>query len=141
MRVSILSYLFLVLIFFSSAVLAEKVVAIEPGEWEMTSTTSSDTLDADNVQTVSRCIELSEITARDLTPSRGECELTDTDSSENTLNWKVACDMSVGTMKGVGNFTSNGDSGSGKMLLDMNVQNDQFQMEVVWEARRIGDCQ
>lgn len=141
MRISIPVCSILILTFCNAAVLAEKGVAIEPGEWEMTSTTTSNTLDAANVQTVSRCIELSEITARDLTPSRGECELTDTSSTEDTLNWKVACDMTVGTMQGVGNFTSNGDSGSGKMLLDMNVQNDQFKMEVVWEARRVGDCQ
>jgi len=139
MRISTTLILFASISIHSSG-FAENGVPIQPGEWEMTSTTTSDTLDAPNVQTASKCIELSEITATDLTPDRGECVLSESTITGNTLSWKVACDMTVGTMKGEGSFTSNNDTGSGTMDLIMDVQNDKFEMQVNWQARRLGDC-
>lgn len=141
MRSSFILLISIILFISPTIILAEASVPIEPGEWEMTSTTTSDSLDAPNVQTNSRCIELNTISALDLTPSRGECNLSESSATDDTLNWKVECDMTVGTMKGVGQFTSSGNTGSGKMSLEMNVQNDQFEMEVDWQARRLGPCQ
>ena len=130
----------LVIFFLCSISVAAEGVKIEPGEWEMTSTTSSATLDQDHVQTTSRCIKFSELTANDLTPKRGECSISENSVTGNTLNWKVACKMQVGTMNGVGSFSSKGTAGSGNMDLDMHVQNDKFKVQVTWEARRLGDC-
>jgi hypothetical protein len=135
---------FLIILFASnfaqSTSLAENGVPIEPGEWEMTSITTSDTLDVPNVQTASRCISLSEITALDLTPNRGECQLAESSVTDNKLHWKVACNMTVGTMHGTGTFESNMNSGSGIMDIIMDVQNDQFELQVSWKARRLGAC-
>lgn len=140
MRISSILIVFIASIFVHTVSWAENGVSIQPGEWEITSTTTSDSLDAPNVQKSSSCIELSEITASDLTPHRGECEISESSANGNTLTWKVACDMTVGTMEGRGNFTSANDAGSGTMNIVMDVQNDQFEMLVNWEARRLGDC-
>lgn len=141
MRISTILVVFLVSFFVQSTCIAENGVSIEPGEWEMISTTTSDTLDAPNVQTDTRCITLSELTAFDLTPNRGECQISESSTSDNTLNWKVTCDMTVGTMHGTGSFVSKINSGSGSMDILMDVQNDKFNLQVSWDARRLGDCQ
>ena len=121
--------------------IAEEGVPIEPGEWEMTATTTSATLEQPNTQSTTKCIELSSISPLDLTPSRGECNISESSKTGDTINWKVGCKLDVGTMEGVGTFTTYGDTADGKMNLDMHVQNDKFTMQVKWEARRLGDCQ
>lgn len=140
MRRSIILIALLAVNFTLSSSFAENGVPITPGEWEMTSVTTSDTLDMPNIQTVSRCIAMSEITASDLTPNRGECQISESTAAGSSLNWRVACDMTVGTMHGTGVFDSKMDSGSGTMDILMNVQNDQFALRVSWDAKRIGEC-
>ncbi len=130
------------LAFINNIASAGDSVAIEPGMWEVTTTMTSPMSNQPQVETSQECMEQSEISAEDLTPSEDDsCSTSEVSASGDTLTWSMQCSMQGGSMSGGGTFTSEGDTGHGKMHMDMNIQGGQsMKMEMSWKGKRIGSC-
>jgi hypothetical protein len=52
----------------------------------------------------------------------------------------MQCNTPGGAMNGQGSFESKGDSDSGNMTMNMNLEGQSFSMEMVWKGHRVGSC-
>lgn len=126
---------------FSTATIADNAISIEPGMWEMTSKMTSPMTPQPRVQTVNECMTDSEVGPQDLIPEEGgDCTVTDSKVSGNSMTWSLTCNTPGGAMTGNGSFTSKGNSGHGNMKMNMSFEGQSFNMEVAWEGKRIGSC-
>ena len=121
--------------------MANDSVSIEPGLWEISTTMTMPMLPQPRVQTQQECIKNSQISPQDLAPSEnGECSTLEAKVSGDTLSWSMQCNTPGGGMKGHGSFESKGDSGSGNMTMNMDINGQSFSMDMVWKGRRLGSC-
>jgi hypothetical protein len=141
MRTLTLLKLGLVSFLMSNLAVASDSVSIEPGMWEITTTMNSSMSPQPRIQTSQECIKDAQISPEDLAPSDDDsCSMSDVKVSGNSLSWSMLCNTPGGAMKGNGNFTSEGNSGSGKMQMSMNIEGQSFDMEMVWKGHRTGSC-
>jgi len=141
MRIVTLSIASLLTLSTAHLAIADDSVTIEPGLWEVSTTMTTPMSPQPRVQTQQECIKDSKISPQDLAPSDGgECSMSDINVSNNTLSWSMQCDTGGGAMKGHGSFESKGDSGSGNMTMNMNIEGQSFSMEMVWKGHRVGSC-
>ena len=125
----------------SNLAVASDSVPIEPGMWEVTTTMNSSMFPQPRVQTSQECIKDAQISPKDLAPDDDDsCSMSDVNVSGDSLSWSMQCNTPGGTMEGSGNFTSAGDSGSGNMQMNMNIEGQSLNMEIVWKGRRTGSC-
>lgn len=131
----------LIPLLFSTHVLANDAITINPGMWEITTRMTSPMSPSPRTQTSQECITENLIRPSDLAPQEsGECQITQTKVSGNSLNWTMQCNTPGGKMSGEGQFTSHGNTGSGKMTMNMNIEGQSFSMQMSWEGKRTGDC-
>ena len=129
-------------LFITNSVNAADSISIEPGMWEMTSTMTTPMFPQPRVETVKECMTEEKISPKDLLDAEdtGECQITESNVSGNSMTWAMQCNNPGGTMTGSGNFTSKGDSASGSMNMNMNFEGQSISMEMSWEGKRIGSC-
>lgn len=117
----------------------EKGVNLNPGLWEITTTTEMEGMPgmAPPPMTHTQCI-----TAESLVPqSEGEsdvCQVSDMEVDGNTVSWKILCSGQGGGMEGTGSITYNGDTMEGTMEMVMQAMN--MKMKNTLTGRRIGEC-
>ena len=141
MRTAILTLTSLLTLSTAHLAMAADSVSIEPGLWEVSTTMTSPMFLQPRVQTQQECMKESKISPETLAPSDGgECSIIDSNLNGNTLNWSMQCGTPGGAMKGQGSFESKGDSGSGNMQMNMDIEGQSFSMELVWKGRRVGSC-
>ncbi len=141
MRIATLTIVSLMTLSTTHLAMADDSVSIEPGLWEVSTTMTSSMFPQPRVQTQQECIKDSQISPQDLTPSDGgECSMTETNVSGNTLSWSMTCNTPGGAMNGQGSFESKGNSGSGDMKMNMTVEGQSFSMDMIWKGRRVGSC-
>ena len=141
MRIAILTVASLFTLSTAQLAMAGDSVSIEPGLWEVSTTMTSPMFPQPRVQTQQECMTESQITPETLAPSdNGECSISSTDISGNTLNWTMVCNTQGGAMNGQGSFESKGDTGSGNMTMNMDIEGQSFSMEIVWKGHRVGSC-
>ncbi|MFC1777202.1 DUF3617 domain-containing protein [Pseudomonadota bacterium] len=118
-------------------------VAIEPGQWEMTSTMTMSMMPQPQTTTVLECIEEDELDPESFNMDEDTpCDITDVTTDGNTARWSINCPTEGGAvMEGHWEVTSNGDSltGKGEMTTEMAGQKMGFNMN--WQGKRIGKCE
>ena len=118
-------------------------VAIDPGQWEMTSTMTMSMMPQPQTTTVLECIEENTLNPEDFNMDKDSpCAITDVTVEGNTVRWFINCPTEGGpVMNGNWEITSSGDSLSGKgtMLTEFSGQKMGFDMS--WEGKRVGDCE
>mgnify|MGYP001820734813 CR=1 FL=1 len=117
-------------------------IPIEPGLWEMTSTINMPMMPQPQTNTVSECVEESEISMDDMGTEglEGECDFQLQQLDGSTMQWTVDCPMEEGTSHGEWTATSHGDSVTGEGKLSMTVMGQSMDMTMTWEGKRIGAC-
>jgi hypothetical protein len=141
MRIATLTIASLLTLSTAHQAMAEDGVTIEPGLWEVSTTMTTPMSPKPLIQTEQECIKDSKISPQDIAPSdNGECSMSDINVSSNTLSWSMQCNTPGGAMNGQGAFESKGDSGSGNMTMNMNIEGQSFSMEMVWKGHRVGSC-
>jgi len=110
---------------------------INPGKWEITTTTEMAGM-APQTATHTQCI-----TTDNLVPmsedANQECQVTDITTQGNTVSWKITCGGKGGNkMSGTGSATYNGDSMHGTM--SMTVEPYGTKINNTLSGRRIGAC-
>ena len=118
-------------------------VSIDPGQWEMTTTMTMSMMPQPQTNTTEECIEESELNPEDFNmDEENPCSINDVTIDGDTASWTINCPAANGMeMGGAWQFTSHGDSltGKGNMSTDMMGQTMSFDM--TWEGKRIGDCE
>ena len=141
MRISPLFPVLIILVLFIPVAQAADSISIEKGMWETTVTMTSPMFPQPRVTTETECVDRSEFGIDDFLPSeQSQCSVTESNVSGNTLTWSMQCSVEGMTSSGGGEITSKGDSGSGRMYMNMQMQGQSFDMETIWQGRRVGPC-
>lgn len=129
-----------------AAVAASPVYAeglqVEPGLWEMTSTVNMPMLPQPQVNTVSECINKSEISMDELSGDdlQGDCSFETVELEGNSIQWVVDCQVEGGSSRGEWVVTSYGESLVGEGGMTMNISGQEMTMDMSWSGQRIGPC-
>ena len=141
MRIATLTIASLLTISTTQLAIAADSISIEPGLWEVSTIMTSPMFPQPRTETLQECMEDSQISPETIAPSdNGECTISDSNVSGNTLSWSMQCNTPGGAMTGQGSFESKGDSGSGNMQMNMDIQGQSMSMQMEWKGRRIGSC-
>ena len=141
MRTATLTIASLLTLSTTNLAMAGDSVSIEPGLWEVSTTMTSPLFPQPRIQTQQECMKESTISPETLAPSDGgECSILETSVSGNTLSWSMQCNTQGGAMKGHGSFESKGDTGSGSMQMNMDIEGQSFSMKLAWKGHRVGSC-
>ena len=141
MRISPLILAFALGFSFTQFAFAADSIPVNPGMWEMTSTSTTSMSPQPRTVTENECVDQTEYNVNDLLPDDNNCTLTESNVSGNTLTWTMQCSAPDGTTSsGGGEFTSDGDSGSGNMHMTMQYQGQSFDIQTSWKGKRIGSC-
>jgi hypothetical protein len=68
------------------------------------------------------------------------CQVKDSSSDSNSMQWSISCENEGVAMTGSGQAQSSGDSITGGMDIKANFNGQEFVMNTKWEGKRIGDC-
>jgi len=125
----------------SSSVFAEGI-PIEPGMWEMTSTMNMPMLPQPRVTTSKECIEEDELSPEtwneeDMDTS---CTFSNRVVDGNTMKWSMNCNAQGGDTRGEWEVTSHGDTLSGEGTVKVDMQGQSMVMDMIWDGKRVGDC-
>ena len=118
-------------------------VAIDPGQWEMTTTMTMSMMPQPQTNTTSECIEESELNPEDFNMDEDNpCSINDVNIDGGTASWTINCPAANGMeMEGAWQFTSQGDSLSGKGNMSADMMGQTMRFDMTWEGKRIGDCE
>ena len=118
-------------------------VSLDPGMWDMTSTMTMTMMPEPRTHTVKECIEDEELSPESFNMDKeNPCDITDVNVEGDTARWSISCATGGGpVMEGQWEFTSHGDSisGKGSMTADFSGQTMGFNM--TWVGNRVGDCE
>jgi len=117
-------------------------IPVEPGMWEMTSTVTMPMLPQPRVTATTECMTESEVSMDDMggEDMDPDCQFEMAQVDGNTMKWSFDCPVEGGTSHGEWEAISTGDSVTGKGVVTMSFQGQTMEMSMVWEGKRIGDC-
>jgi hypothetical protein len=117
--------------------------ALQPGEWELTTTTASRILTKPQNATFKRCLKQEDANNPEALLSReankNDCKLTPGARAGNTYNWEISCPKS--RLRGTGTATVRGNSLQSEMQLKFEVQGQSLPVTTRTTGRRLGECQ
>jgi len=111
---------------------------VNPGLWETKSNVTSPGGTHENVS--QDCIQESEISAEKMMDENSGCQVTDSKSDSNSMQWSISCDNEGVVMTGDGQAQSTGDSITGGMSITGNYNGQNFELNTKWQGKRIGEC-
>ena len=116
-------------------------VSIDPGMWEMTSTMTMTMMPEPRSNTVQECIENDELSPESFNMDKDNpCDITEVAIEGNTARWSINCSTDGGpAMEGQWEFTSNGDSISGKGEMSAEFSGQKMGFNMTWKGKRIGN--
>jgi len=127
-------------IVFAAALLAvpAAALAMEPGEWQFTTTMSAPNMPKPHIMTNSRCIKKED--AGD--PSRymndgkqqSDCKMTSNKKSGDTYSWQMSCPSSG--MQGTGSVKQTATT----MEAEMTMKGQKMEMRSQTVGKRLGAC-
>jgi hypothetical protein len=115
---------------------------VNPGKWEITSTTKSAMMAQPQTKTSTECIE--EKTAKEVLGALTEkdiCKIQSHSEKGNTLEWTMVCQQAQSPpMNGAGKITSSGETLDGSMNISMKMGEQEMKFETTWKGKRVGEC-
>jgi uncharacterized protein DUF3617 len=117
--------------------------ALQPGEWELTTTTASRILTQPQSATFKRCLNKEDAANPEALLSReankNDCKVTPGARAGDTYNWEVSC--AKPRLRGTGTATVRGNSLQSEMQLKLEVQGQSLPVTTRTTGRRLGACQ
>lgn len=137
-----INYLFLIILWTMVPAAWADGIPVEPGLWEMTSTMNMPMLPQPRVNTVTECMEKSEISVDDMGGEEMDpaCNFETSQVDGNTMKWSVDCPMEGGSSHGEWEAVSGGDTVTGNGVLTVSMPGQTMEMQMSWEGKRIGEC-
>ena len=116
--------------------------ALEPGEWEFTSVSSSALFPKPQTSTFKRCIKKDEAADPERWMSspgeKSDCKLTPTTKTPDTYAWTMECPSA--NMRGSGSARMSGSRLEGESHMSGESQGRKFDVRTKVTGRRIGPC-
>ncbi len=134
--------LFCILIFSMSSIPAFAAeLVIKPGLWESTSTRIS-SMGGDKVTTTEReCIKEKSFDPQEMMQEMRDCKFIENElKNKHTLVFKMECSMQGAKASLKGKYYTKGDVGKGDMRVDVDMGGMKMNMDLTWDAKRVGDC-
>lgn len=116
-------------------------LTINPGMWETTITTTSQSLGS-STRTENSCLKDDQFDVKNLlhdVVDTDECEFQSSLLGE-VLEYTFSCQAELGTVFGEGNFTTDGDATSGAMTMQMEAEGMSLGLSATVSGKRTGDC-
>lgn len=117
-------------------------IAIDPGQWEMTTTMTMSMLPEPQIETALECIEEDILDPETYDMEEDNpCSIGDVVIDGNTAHWSINCPAENGqVMNGQWEVTSHGDTLTGKGAMSAEFSGQKMSFDMAWTGKRIGDC-
>jgi hypothetical protein len=134
-------HLFLLLLLVPIIAIAEELV-MKPGLWEITTTRTSTMGGGKVIQTEKQCLKHQKFDPQSIMQDMQSCELLSNElKNENTLLFNMTCSMTGAKASLSGNYYTKNDKGMGEMKVQVDMGGMVMEMDISWDAKRLGDCQ
>lgn len=116
-------------------------LAINPGMWKTTITTTSQSLGS-RTRTEKNCLKEDQFDVKNLLHDAVETDDCEYQSNllGEVLEYTFSCQAELGTVFGEGNITTDADTTSGAMTMQMEAEGMSLGLNVTVNGKRIGDC-
>ena len=115
-------------------------LAINPGLWETTMVRTSPMTTQSITETKTECVKETKFDPGKLLQDAEGCTLIDDDLNGDTLTFRMECNMQRTQASVEGTFSTDGQTGSGNMDMQVNAAGMNMTMNMNWTATRLGDC-
>ena len=122
-----------------AAPLMADALPINPGLWE-TSVTTTNQFTGTKTEKHQECLTDTEFDPAKMLGDQQQCNVTESTLNGNVLTFSLACNMEGATGTMSGEYQSDGDSGTGTMVMEMSFGGQTMTMESNMTANRLGDC-
>lgn len=118
-------------------------VAIDPGQWEMTTTMTMSMMPEPQTNTATECIEEDVLDPETFNMDENNpCTISDVAIDGNTARWSINCPTEGdAVMEGQWEVTSHGDTLTGKGTMSTEMSGQKMGFDMAWKGKRIGDCE
>jgi hypothetical protein len=127
----------------TSALPCAAASAVNPGEWQITSTTEMSGMPMDvppQTMTFTNCVT-SDQPVPAQPEKQKECKLSDLKTEGQTVTWTIECNGEQGKMKGFGRIYYEGDSMTGEQTMDVSAgEGMSFKVLMHMTGKRLGPC-
>ena len=123
-----------------TAVALADALPINPGLWEIESTSTNPMTGQQETETETECIVESEYDPATMMEDQEGCQMNDSNLDGDTLTFSMSCEIQGGQMTMNGVYESDGDSAQGTTTMQMSFGQQNMTSEGTWTANRIGDC-
>ncbi len=114
---------------------------LNPGLWETTMTRTNPMTGTPVTETTTECMKEKSFDPREMMQGAQGCNLVDENLSGDTLTFNMTCNMEGGAAGEIrGRFQTDGQTGSGEMVMNMSMGQVTMSMDMNWTAKRLGDC-
>ena len=91
-------------------------------------------------ETRTECVKETKFDPGKLLQDAEGCSLIDDDLNGDTLTFRMECNMQAARALVEGTFSTDGQTGSGNMDMEVNTGGMNMTMNMNWTATRLGDC-
>jgi len=129
-------------IFIALAAQASDSIKYNPGKWETQTTMRMPMMPEPQTRTSTECLREGDYSAERLMRDQKGCKVDRVDVKERSLEWSVTCPGPNGGATGHGEYriSDDGDSGQGKITIDVDMQGQKTSMTMNVKSHRVGDC-
>ena len=121
---------------------ASAMAALEPGQWEFTSVSTSSLFSKPQAVTFSRCIRKEEAADPERWMSnpgdKTDCKITPGKRTADSYSWRMECPSTK--MRGTGSARMNGATMEGESSMTGEAQGKKFDIRTMTTGRRVGPC-
>ncbi len=116
-------------------------LTMKPGIWESTTTRTSSMGGGAVTNTDRECVKDKTFNPQTIMKDMKDCELLKNElKDKNTLLFKMMCSMEGAQASLEGKYYTKGDEGKGDMKVEVDMGGMKMNMDLTWDAKRIGDC-
>lgn len=113
---------------------------VSPGKWEFRSSSQPPMGGGAKTEVTTQCVADAEMTPERFMREAKGCTVTDTETSESRMRWRMHCAGTGGLSTGDAEFTSTGTTIRGMMNMMMKFGGQQMSFARTWEGKHVGPC-
>jgi len=113
---------------------------VDPGQWEFETTSTAPMAPAPTTKVSTDCVQDGDMSPERLTAGMPDCVVSDIVSKPEKMSWSMVCPTPMGEMKGAGEFNSTGETLTGSLILNVEVEGKPVKIENSWKGKRVGPC-
>ena len=139
MKNMMIGFIFVAVVLLNSEAIANSTLPIKPGLWE-TTMTQTNSFSGTTTSTETECVKETSVNPQDFMKELQGCEINQSLVSGKTMTVNMSCSIQGMKASLDGKIISDGDHGEGDMTMSMEMPGMKMQMDMKWQAKRLGDC-